>query len=73
MAATRKTVSKSAEPEEEDGEPEVVAEEEYDEDEDVPEAEYEVDKVIDHRQGPLVSLRRPSNIHCGISGVRLTV
>jgi len=65
MAATRKTVSKSAEPEEEDGEPELAAEEEDDEDEDVPEEEYEVDKVIDHRQGPLVSLRRPSSIRSG--------
>jgi len=65
MAATRKTVSKSAEPEEEDGEPEVVAEEEDDEDEDVPEEEYEVDKVIDHRQGPLVSLQPPPGIRFG--------
>jgi hypothetical protein len=56
MAATRKAVSKSVEPAEEDVEAEVVADE-GDEDEDVPEEEYEVDKVIDHRKekGPLVS------------------
>jgi hypothetical protein len=62
MAATRKAVSKSAEPAEEDGEPEVAADEE-DEDEDVPEEEYEVDKVLDHRQGPLVSLQAARRVH----------
>ena len=59
MAATRKAVSRSAEPAEEDVEAELVADEGDDDEEDVPEEEYEVDKVIDHRKekGPLVRLQ----------------